>query len=806
MQIRNALRKTTAFGIGLIVSASLILAGCGGGGGGSTTPAPSSLAGVAAVGYPIVGGVVQIKCAAGAALTTTTSSTGVWQVTFNGQTLPCAVAVSGGTKNNISNTVTYHSIAISAGVVNVTPFTDLLVANLTAQNPGTWFAGLTPAVLTALTQAQVDTALANLRAALSGLPPLATINPITLSFSAMPGNTMDDLLAALQLAMSNTGSSYATLLSAASTSNFATVVAALNAALPAAYATTPSSTPPVTGSNPGITGVLPASAAIGASVTISGANFRQGTGGITSGDAYRVSFNGTTATPYLRTLMQLAVIVPVGATTGALTVTDLITNQVYTVTGGFTVTGTTGGAISATATNTAQNLTVGTAMASFSPLTASGGATPYTYSYTGTLPAGLLFSTTTGAVSGTPTATSATANLVFSVKDANNVVASTTSTVSFTVSAASVATSNLNDTGITPSQCYQVGSNVLVACNSAAAIALNNAQDGMVGRDANVATNSNTDGKLGFSFTSVTGGCVQDNVTGLMWEVKTTDGGLRDWTKSYTNYDSTLIAQKWNGTANVAPTQAEIDASTNSVGFINSVNAQGLCGYSDWRLPTADELQSIVDYGVSYPGPTIDANLFPNTRSGSLGMFWSATPHVANTAYAWYVDFAYGLVSGNYRTSSYNVRLVRAGQTPLTPRYTVSTDGQEVTDNQTKLIWRRCAEGMNWDGSTCAGIPGTFTYEIALQRATAQTSSTGIAWRLPNIKELASINDKGYSNPSIDPTAFPATPASWFWSASPYHYLGSSNSPWNVFFASGVVYFNGDRYSSYHMRLVRAGQ
>ncbi|MEQ1812925.1 MAG: hypothetical protein ABL860_00520, partial [Candidatus Nitrotoga sp.] len=40
-------------------------------------------------------------------------------------------------------------------------------------------------------------------------------------------------------------------------------------------------------------------------------------------------------------------------------------------------------------------------------------------------------------------------------------------------------------------------------------------------------------------FSSVTGGCVRDNVTGLMWEVKTADGGLRDWTKSYTNYDST---------------------------------------------------------------------------------------------------------------------------------------------------------------------------------------------------------------------------------------------------------------------------
>lgn len=89
-------------------------------------------------------------------------------------------------------------------------------------------------------------------------------------------------------------------------------------------------------------------------------------------------------------------------------------------------------AISATANTTAQNLTVGTAMTSFSPLTASGGATPYVFSITsGTLPAGLNLDPGSGEVTGTPTATYAAANVVFSVKDADNVVASTTSTVSF---------------------------------------------------------------------------------------------------------------------------------------------------------------------------------------------------------------------------------------------------------------------------------------------------------------------------------------------------------------------------------------
>lgn len=86
-------------------------------------------------------------------------------------------------------------------------------------------------------------------------------------------------------------------------------------------------------SNPGITGVLPTSAAVGSWVTISGTNFTQAVGN------YRISFNGVNATPISRTLYQLAVYVPAGATSGPLTVTDLTTNTTYTVTNAFTVTG-----------------------------------------------------------------------------------------------------------------------------------------------------------------------------------------------------------------------------------------------------------------------------------------------------------------------------------------------------------------------------------------------------------------------------------------------------------------------------------
>ena len=226
----------------------------------------------------------------------------------------------------------------------------------------------------------------------------------------------------------------------------------------------------------------------------------------------------------------------------------------------------------------------------------------------------------------------------------------------------------LNDTGVTASQCYQAGSDVLLSCTSAAAIALNPAQDGMVGRDATPASNSAADGKLGFTYTKISASgqtlaasatswsCVKDNLTGLVWEVKTNDGGLRDSAKTYTNVDSTATDQLATGTN---PTQTQIDADSNSVGFKNAVNAASLCGAADWRLPTAKELESLVDYGVLFPGPMIDAAWFPYTPGDA---FWSSSPYVGYANSAWYVNFSDGFVLNAGRHFALPVWLVRAGQ------------------------------------------------------------------------------------------------------------------------------------------------
>jgi hypothetical protein len=144
--------------------------------------------------------------------------------------------------------------------------------------------------------------------------------------------------------------------------------------------------------------------------------------------------------------------------------------------------------------------------------------------------------------------------------------------------------------------------------------------------------------------------------------------------------------------------------------------------------------------------------------------------------------------------------------------FVISADGLEVTDQKTGLIWRRCAEGLNWDGTTCAGNSpdaalwdaARFTHEAALQHAATKASKTGIAWRLPTIEELKSIGypERTFNNPSVrDRKAFPNTPPDWFWSSSLYN--SHANYVWCLSFSYGGT-DGADRNSPYRVRLVRS--
>lgn len=131
-------------------------------------------------------------------------------------------------------------------------------------------------------------------------------------------------------------------------------------------------------------------------------------------------------------------------------------------------------------------------------------------------------------------------------------------------------------------------------------------------------------------------------------------------------------------------------------------------------------------------------------------------------------------------------------------RFKVSADGQEVQDSKTRLTWRRCAEGMSWNGKACAGKPTKFSYVNAQKYASAQAPAL---WRLPTKDELMTLLDKTKKKPMIDGNAFPNTPSAMFWSTRPE--TKDNLNAWIVDFSRGHVFGNNGTKSPY-LRLVRA--
>lgn len=136
--------------------------------------------------------------------------------------------------------------------------------------------------------------------------------------------------------------------------------------------------------------------------------------------------------------------------------------------------------------------------------------------------------------------------------------------------------------------------------------------------------------------------------------------------------------------------------------------------------------------------------------------------------------------------------------TPTASRFSFNAAGDEVTDSKTGLVWARCSVGQAWSGSACTGSATVHSHEHAL--ALAQSA---VGWRLPNVKELTSIADKGCQSPAIDSTAFPATPNNAYRTSSPY--VGDAGYTWVVGFGDGSV-GPSIRYYTYAVRLVRASQ
>lgn len=356
--------------------------------------------------------------------------------------------------------------------------------------------------------------------------------------------------------------------------------------------------------------------------------------------------------------------------------------------------------------------------------------------------------------------------------------------------------------------CSTVGAGIIADGVDSDGDVVRGGQDALYGRD--VTHNDNTDGQAGFSYSKLNSNgvpladqtqglwsCVKDQVTGLIWEVKTTSG-LQGSSLTY-GFHSVVVS---NCLSDICTTNA----------YIEEINAIALCGASDWRLPTNSELLSLVNRNNT--SPAIDTRYFP--RSG--GGYWSSSAYDGIGLETWFLGMTTGVIRGTWvdAGAGKRVRLVR-GTSPQCEGeaitcnsidrksdaiYSDSSTGT-VLDGETGLMWQKCSLGLS--GSNCTeGTIAALSWQSALAAANENSNDGYDDWRLPNINELESLVDNVNSDVSnslaaINRVVFPNTLSGAYWSSTP-----KASEAWYVgFWIGSVLVQNKD--SRLAVRLVRNG-
>ena len=212
--------------------------------------------------------------------------------------------------------------------------------------------------------------------------------------------------------------------------------------------------------------------------------------------------------------------------------------------------------------------------------------------------------------------------------------------------------SPIPDTGQT--KCYDSQGNEIDPCPEPG--------DFYYGQDANYLINPPSYTKLDGSgndlpITATEWVMVRDNVTGLIWEIKQNKDGTKDYSNphdadnTYTWFDSDPAT---NGGDAGTPGDG-----TDTEDFIFALNDDNFGGFTDWRVPTLEELRSIVNYGKF--NPAVDENTFSNVITSSSSYYWSSNTYAENTGIAWSLSFYSGSDHNSSKTLRYSIRAVRGG-------------------------------------------------------------------------------------------------------------------------------------------------
>jgi Leucine-rich repeat (LRR) protein len=344
--------------------------------------------------------------------------------------------------------------------------------------------------------------------------------------------------------------------------------------------------------------------------------------------------------------------------------------------------------------------------------------------------------------------------------------------VGWTYSTQFLQANSLPDTGIT--QCF----------NQSQMIACPQVGDPFYGQDAHYSINPHQFVKFDSDGNALTPSAsewtmVLDQATGLMWDVKKNNDSLVDRSRQVTWYSSdpdlTLPGEagKYNNMENTEY-------------YIKALNMTQFGGFSDWRLPDIMELKTIVKISSDYPATY--TQYFPLSQDQA---YWTSQTQASSVAKAWCVHFYDGHEETQEKGDLFYVRAVRSIYKDNKASHLFINNDNTVTDVNTGLMWQR--------KMTSAPQP----WEYALENCENSTDAGYNDWRLPTLFELQSIvNYNRITPPLIDPTVFPNTPNTPFWTSTPSQQTGHI---YQMNFNDGFSQL-AEAQNEHYYRSVRGGQ
>ena len=251
-------------------------------------------------------------------------------------------------------------------------------------------------------------------------------------------------------------------------------------------------------------------------------------------------------------------------------------------------------------------------------------------------------------------------------------------------------------------------------------------------------------------------GTITDNITGLMWQKS--DGGEMTF--------------------------------ENAAIYCTNLT---LGGYSDWRLPTGFELFCINSYDNL--NPALNTVYFTKTAAE---YWWTSQVRADIETSVWVVNAGGGIgahpksetISAG-GTKRFHVRAVRnPGSSSVNAVHFKDNGDGTITDNYTGLIWQKTQS------------PNTMTWEEGLLYASNLSLAGKSDWRLPNVKEIQSLNDVKLCKPSFNKNYFTNISSGNLWSSTTL--MNATAKAWDINVDYGIVSYN-DKTIKEYVLCVRGG-